>query len=71
MDFCFIIDMVFNFFLPFANPATGNIVTYHRLIWKRYLKFWFWIDLVSIIPFEMLSTYFRWVHAWSTGQLKA
>jgi len=53
----FFFDLILQFFLPYSiNTRYGEqFVFHHCLIAKRYLKTWFIIDLISIIPFEMLN----------------
>jgi len=53
VNFVFIIDMVFIFFLPF-NVKDQQPVKNHKLIAKQYLKSWFFLDLVSILPLDWL-----------------
>lgn len=49
MDFLVLLDMIIVFFTPFYHNYL--IVTSHARIAKNYLKLWFWLDLLSIIPF--------------------
>jgi hyperpolarization activated cyclic nucleotide-gated potassium channel 2 len=32
----------------------GSLVTNRRAIAKNYLKFWFWLDLVASVPYELI-----------------
>lgn len=50
----FLVDIVVNFNLSFQH-AKGHWVTSRCLIAQRYLKFWFWIDLVSSFPFYLVT----------------
>ena len=59
VDAYFLADMALSFFTPFraswhARDA-GNWVTDRRRIARNYLKGWFAIDLVSILPFDVVS----------------
>ena len=55
IDFSFLIDIILTFFTSFTD-GNNLEVTKHKQIMKNYIKFWFWIDLLSIIPFDyMLS----------------
>ena len=59
VDAYFLADMALSFFTPFraswhARDA-GNWVTDRRRIARNYLKGWFAIDLVSILPFDIVS----------------
>ena len=55
VDACFILDMVFNFMLAFESVDDGLWVINHRMIANRYLKGWFAIDVLSCIPYSMIS----------------
>jgi len=52
MDSCFFIDIVLTFFTTVTDNATSFEVAYHPEIAKRYISSWFFIDVVSILPFE-------------------
>ena len=52
IDFLFLMDIVLTFFTPIY--LKHELITSHRLIAHEYFKLWFWIDLVSIIPFQRL-----------------
>jgi len=59
IDFLFLIDIVLQFFLKVEvhRPHRGGFITL-RDPWtlrKRYLKTWFFIDVVSIFPYDILS----------------
>jgi len=54
VDVSFLIDIILTFFTSFTKENVE--ITEHKRIMKNYIKFWFWIDLLSIIPFDyMLS----------------
>ena len=36
------------------NLHMNSLVRDRKLIAKRYVKFWFWLDLISIIPFDII-----------------
>lgn len=50
----FIIDIFINFFSVYKDDKEGYITNRWKIA-KNYLKFWFWIDLVSCIDFEAIS----------------
>jgi len=50
----FITDILLNFNTAFFYR--GNLVRSRRLIAKRYLKFWFWVDLLGSFPVFYLSS---------------
>ncbi|CAE7393743.1 KCNH6 [Symbiodinium sp. CCMP2456] len=57
VDFVFLIDMVLQFFTTFPKSTTHGIVWEVRLgkIWWHYLKSWFVLDLVTLIPFDLFT----------------
>ncbi|KAI9103071.1 hypothetical protein DFS34DRAFT_351170 [Phlyctochytrium arcticum] len=55
VDIIFFIDMFVQIRTPYRDPQTGRLVRDGKAILVRYLKSWFLIDLVSVIPFEMTS----------------
>jgi hypothetical protein len=57
VDFVFLIDVMLNFILKFRDgeDETGQWVTDYRRIAKRYIKGWFAVDVVSVIPFDLIS----------------
>ena len=56
-DVWFLIDLVFNFRTGWVT-SEGNIILHLTHIRKQYLKFWFWIDLLAIIPFDIVLEIF-------------
>jgi hypothetical protein len=52
LDGIFFLDLVFNFLTPYMEE--DRMVTSLWDIAKKYLKFWFAVDLLSIIPFEVI-----------------
>ena len=54
IDFSFLIDIVFTFFTAYFDEVKLTLQTDKKIIAKGYLKFWFWMDLVSIIPFDQI-----------------
>lgn len=55
IDFVFLIDMVLTFFTPV--PDKYDMATNHKVIAKLYLKGWFVLDLLTLIPFDELLTF--------------
>lgn len=51
VDFLFMTDLVLTFFTAYEDPDTGELITDRVEIAKNYFKLWFWIDLVTSIPF--------------------
>jgi potassium voltage-gated channel Eag-related subfamily H protein 7 len=55
VDLSFFGDMIKTFFVSYFDEKRQEWISDHGVIAKRYLKFWFLIDLVSIMPFDMMS----------------
>ena len=52
IDLFFAVDIIVTFFTPlFIND---ELVKKHKLIAKDYLKFWFWLDVFSVIPLQVV-----------------
>lgn len=57
MEFIFGLDLVLNFFMGFRHPDEDSYVTDYKLIAYKYIRSWFFIDFISVIPFaEILGT---------------
>lgn len=54
IDFIFMIDIIINFFTAYYNDKYILIDKWTTISWN-YLKGWFFIDLISIIPFNLIS----------------
>ena len=54
VDICFIGDMVFNFLLAYQTDD-GLWVVDHRMIANRYMRGWLGIDILSCIPYSIIS----------------
>ena len=60
VDLIFIKDMIMQFFVAYIDTAVGaRLVKDLRKIRSRYFCGWFIIDLVSILPFDVLSQIFE------------
>ena len=55
VDTGFVADMFVNFFLGYFDEEENCMVWDNKRIVKKYLKGWFLIDLVSILPFDTLG----------------
>lgn len=53
IDVLFAVDLFINFRTAYWSHQ-GELVRDAKLISKRYVSFWFWIDLVATIPFDLL-----------------
>eukprot|EP00937_MAST-01D_sp_MAST-1D-sp2_P006894 g6894.t1 len=54
IDLVFAVDIVLNFFIAYRQPD-GKWVTNKRLIARRYVRGWLAIDVISIIPFDLIA----------------
>ena len=54
VDISFGIDMILTFMTSYNNASTGKLVDDHKQIAKNYILSWFFIDLVSIFPIELI-----------------
>ncbi|XP_021960704.1 potassium/sodium hyperpolarization-activated cyclic nucleotide-gated channel 1 [Folsomia candida] len=50
----YFLDIVVNFYTGFPDPTSDLVILEKRTIAKNYVKFWFWIDLLSSIPYDTL-----------------
>ena len=57
VDLFFSIDMVLNFFMAYQEAAYkgGMWVTHRGKIARTYLRSWFVIDVISVMPFDVLT----------------
>lgn len=53
MDFCFAIDIVLTFFTCTYDENEDLIVSW-KIIACSYIKFWFWIDAISVLPIQFI-----------------
>ena len=54
LDFVFFLDCIFTFFTCFYG-TNSELVVSHSKIAIRYLKFWFWIDILGFFPYEAFT----------------
>jgi CRP-like cAMP-binding protein len=55
MDFIFLTDMGITLMTPVMDEEKGVWIFSHWGIFKKYARFWFWIDLLTVIPFDAIS----------------
>ena len=55
VDVGFIIDMIFQFFLPYYDSDDLVYVWNRDLIALNYAKLWFSLDLVSVLPYDFFG----------------
>lgn len=58
IDFSFAIDIALTFNTAVDDPQTDLLIVGRSTIASKYLKFWFWIDLLSTIPFDNFISIF-------------
>ena len=58
IDLLFGIDICATFNTAVDDPQTDLLIVNRPTIVVRYLSFWFWVDLVSTIPFDKLIALF-------------
>ena len=52
VDASFAIDMILTFFTTIPDTENNTVITDKKTIALAYLKSWFFIDLISIIPID-------------------
>lgn len=55
IDFIFLADMGLTMMTPVLDERTGVWISTNQGIFREYVRFWFWIDLLSVIPFDAIS----------------
>jgi hypothetical protein len=53
-DTFFFIDIIVTFFTSVTDDQKIYEITDHRIIARKYLKGWFWIDVISILPLDLI-----------------
>ena len=51
----YIVDFLLGFRKAYLDERTGREIRDPWLITKKYLKGYFWVDLLSVIPFDLIS----------------
>ena len=59
IDLCFLIDMILTFYTTVPSQEHMQEIYDKKTIAQLYLKSWFMIDLLSIIPFDSLLKWMR------------
>ena len=56
VDAIFLLDIIFTFFMPYrtAHSKGGLMVTDNRRIAMHYVRGWFFLDLFTTIPFDLI-----------------
>ena len=53
-DTMFLVDIILTFMTSLYEPDTGVEIVELRFIARNYLKGWFWIDTVAILPLDII-----------------
>ena len=54
IDFMFLIDIVLTFFTSYTDEMQNIEITDRKLIASRYLRGFFILDLLSVVPFDYM-----------------
>merc|ERR1719277_1916322 len=62
VDLVFFVDMLLQFFIMYPKELAYGYVLEHRqhMIVRNYLKTWFAVDFLSVIPFDAISLLTPW-----------
>ena len=55
IDSQFLIDMILTFFTATVNHDTQKVCTEKKIIASSYLRSWFFVDLISILPLDVIN----------------
>ncbi|EQC39651.1 hypothetical protein, variant 1 [Saprolegnia diclina VS20] len=55
VDLCFLFDMLLRFFLMYRDEWSNIWIAQPTQIVRHYIKGWFAVDLVSVIPFDLIN----------------
>ena len=53
IDLLFLTDLILTFFMAYNDENTYEIVTDRKKIACRYLRFWFLVDLLAVVPISL------------------
>lgn len=56
VDALFLTDIILAFRTAYAHPASGALIMSPRAIAVRYLRSWFLLDVLSTVPFDVITT---------------
>jgi hypothetical protein len=54
VDLTFLTDIVLTFFTTIPDEERGEVITDKKRIARSYLTSWFAVDVISIIPFDVI-----------------
>jgi len=58
VDVFFTLDIILSFFTAYTN-SRGELITDNRMIAKKYLRTFFAIDVLAVLPFDLFESLFR------------
>jgi Ion transport protein len=59
VDIIFFTDIFIQIRTPYRDDSTGRLVLDIKQIAVRYITSWFFLDLISVLPFEFLGNFFH------------
>lgn len=59
IDVLFLLDIVFNFCTPVYSSALRKMLYTHEEIARHYAKSWLLVDVISVIPFDLIALDFE------------
>jgi len=60
VDLCFVVDMCLQPFVPVKDTKNNNkLIRENSTLLRMYMKSWFPVDLLSIVPFDILTDVFN------------
>lgn len=60
VDFSFLVDLVLTFFTAIHDTSTNTLICDKKAIAVHYLSGWFVIDVIAILPFELMLAHASW-----------
>jgi hypothetical protein len=57
VDAMFALDIILNFFTAYTDHSTALVITSHKRIAKRYLKTYFFVDVIATLPLGYILTH--------------
>ncbi|GMH45970.1 hypothetical protein BSKO_13934 [Bryopsis sp. KO-2023] len=70
VDLGFTIDLILSFFVAYQDTKTGLWVYDQPRIALHFLKGWFVVDILSVLPFDMIGLMDSWGHMWKLKMVR-
>jgi hypothetical protein len=58
VDVIFLLDIIITFVSACEDPFTGQVETNLKVLAKKYIFGWFWLDILAVFPFQYLEVLF-------------